>query len=172
MLFKHIPQFTHIPNQSFDLDWTDLVFWFDLQRKRGSLDLDPDFQRGHVWTEEQQQKYIEFVLRGGKSNNDLLFNNAHYYKGMQPYCTVLVDGKQRLEAVRKFLYDGLIIFGKYKFADFTDSLPTQCRFRVYVNVLQTRAEILTWYLEMNGGGTVHSAEELGRVAQLLAECER
>lgn len=29
------------------------------------LQLNPDFQRGHVWNENQERSYIEFILRGG-----------------------------------------------------------------------------------------------------------
>lgn len=35
------------------------------------LILNPDFQRGHVWTELQQQKYVEYLLRGGKFGRDI-----------------------------------------------------------------------------------------------------
>ena len=41
-----------------------------------------------------------------------------------------------------------------------------------VNNLQTREELLTWYLEMNTGGTPHSDEEIERVKGLLAECKK
>jgi len=36
-----------------------------------------------------------------------------------------------------------------------------------VNRLQTRKDLLTWYLEMNEGHIAHSQEELDRVKQLL-----
>jgi hypothetical protein len=29
------------------------------------LQLNPDFQRVHVWNENQERSYIEFILRGG-----------------------------------------------------------------------------------------------------------
>ena len=45
--------------------------------KEEGLDLCPDFQRGHVWTVEQQIAFVEYVLRGGKTS-ELLFNT----KGM------------------------------------------------------------------------------------------
>lgn len=38
------------------------------------LQLNPEFQRRHVWTQEQQKKYIEFILRGGKTGRDFYFN--------------------------------------------------------------------------------------------------
>ena len=40
--------------------------------------------------------------------------------------------------------------------------------RIVVNDLQTREEVLQWYLELNSAGTPHSKEELDRVKALLA----
>ena len=39
------------------------------------LQLNPEFQRGHVWTEEQQIAWVEYYLRGGKSGNTIYLNN-------------------------------------------------------------------------------------------------
>ena len=41
--------------------------------------------------------------------------------------------------------------------------------RININDLQTREEVLTWYLDFNSCGTVHSEEEIARVRKLLAE---
>ncbi len=38
-----------------------------------------------------------------------------------------------------------------------------------VNDLQTRAEVLQWYLDLNEGGVVHTSEELNRVRAMLAK---
>ena len=43
------------------------------------LDLNPDFQRGHVWTEEQQTAYMEFLLKGGKTSRVIYFNCPYYF---------------------------------------------------------------------------------------------
>lgn len=40
-----------------------------------------------------------------------------------------------------------------------------------VNDLQTRTEVLRWYIEMNSGGVVHSDEEIERVKELLRQEE-
>lgn len=39
------------------------------------LILNPDFQRGHVWTEDQQIAYVEFKLKKGKDPSPILFNH-------------------------------------------------------------------------------------------------
>lgn len=41
-----------------------------------------------------------------------------------------------------------------------------------VNCLQTRKDMLQWYIDMNSGGTVHSEEEINRVKKLLTACDK
>ena len=40
----------------------------DRYKKEYNLNLDPDFQRAHVWDLDKRIKYVEFLLKGGKSN--------------------------------------------------------------------------------------------------------
>lgn len=57
-----------------------------------NLDLDPIFQRGHVWSRKQQTAFIEYLLAGGTSGRDLYFNHPGWmtsFKGNY----VIVDGK-------------------------------------------------------------------------------
>jgi hypothetical protein len=86
---------------------------------------------------------------------------------------VLVDGKQRLTAVRRFIADELLVFGGQRLSEFADnaqflrSLGSGLKF--HVNHLPTRAAVLTWYLELNTGGTPHAEDEIARVRALLAQ---
>lgn len=64
MSFQDIPMF---PRAIYEID----VMFRDLPRHVAEcvgqgLDLDPDFQRGHVWTRDQQVAYVEYMLRGGE----------------------------------------------------------------------------------------------------------
>ena len=172
--FQDIPQFTRDGNYRVNLPWEYLEDWLQRQMKGGEdvlpgegLNLDPDFQRAHVWAEAQQAAYVEFRLRGGKSGRDILFNHPGWmgsFKGE----FVIVDGKQRLEAVRKFMRDELIVFGS-KYSEFTDKLRVaSVDFIVVVNDLKTRAEVLQWYIEFNAGGTPHTDAEIAKVVKLLA----
>ena len=87
---------------------------------------------------------------------------------------LLLDGKQRLQAARLFIANKLPVFGGLYRKDFTwqgknlNSMPPLLSFTFYVNDLQTRAEILQFYLDLNAGGVVHSDAEIDRVRQLLA----
>lgn len=169
--FQDIPQFTQSGSYAVDVGWNYLEKHLeDWTRRDGTapVDLDPDFQRAHVWTREQQVAYVEYCLRGGRSGRDLYFNCVGWmrdYRG--PF--VLVDGKQRLTAVRSFLADEFEAFGS-KHSEYTDSMRVHIMtFRFHVNDLKTRAQVLNWYLEMNAGGTPHTDEEIGRVSALLAK---
>lgn len=64
----------------------------------------------------------------------------------------------------------LPIFGGSLFSDFTDKLRiTTGDFLFCVNDLETRAEVLQWYLDLNTGGVVHTSEEIEKVKALLAK---
>ena len=135
-----------------------------------NLIMNPDFQRGHVWTEDQQIAYVEWIVRGGFSGKDIFFNKPdwmNFLSNSNPPM-VLVDGLQRLTASLKFMRNELGIFGGYKIEDFEDRPPiTEASLKFHVNNLQTRAEVLQWYLDFNSGGTVHTKEELDKVRDLL-----
>lgn len=132
------------------------------------LDLEPDFQRAHVWTEPQQIAFVEFLVRGGRTGRDLYFNSPGWPAPCAPGQYVIVDGKQRLRAMRRFVCSEIPAFGYYlhQFEDY-DRLRFHLGFKWHVNSLETRAEVLQWYLEFNSAGTPHTQEELDRVRGLL-----
>jgi hypothetical protein len=165
MRFQDIPQFPHC-GYRIDVAWTMLERHIEEEEENG-LDLNPDFQRAHVWTADQQSKYVEYILRGGTSGKELYFNCKDWHRaGRELY--VIVDGKQRLQAVREFMRGNVTAFGhrRHAFTDNPDSLTA--RFSWNIAALNTRAEVLEWYVSFNEGGTVHTKEELDRVRELLA----
>jgi uncharacterized protein DUF262 len=174
MRFEDIPQFTRSATYAVDIPWFTLERHFMTQVREEHLDPNPDFQRGYVWTPEQKTRYIEFALRGGKTGRDIYTNHPSWNRihGRSSDAYVLVDGKQRLEAVFGFLHNRVPVFGGHYFQEFTDALHlTGPSFRWHVNDLKTRAEVLQWYIDLNSGGTVHGDEEINRVRALL-EAER
>ena len=62
---KTILKFTSWGTYSVDIGWDFLQKQIDNYVKESNLQLEPDFQRGHVWSIEQQVKYVEFCLKGG-----------------------------------------------------------------------------------------------------------
>lgn len=168
MKFSDIPQLTKAGSYQVNMPLRYLIDWLDENAKHG-LDLEPDFQRAHVWTDAQRSAYIEFLLRGGRSGRVLYFNCPDWMHGdtEDGYSDfVCVDGLQRITAIRKFLANELPAFGTL-FRDFEGKLPLDVDVLVNVNTLKTKREVLVWYLEMNAGGTPHSGAELEKVRSLL-----
>lgn len=167
--FQDIPQFTRDGNWECDYPLDRLhAFIVESQEKFG-LNLDPDFQRAHVWIEEQQIAWLEFFLRGGKTGRVIYLNQADWPSSHGEF--VCVDGKQRIEAVRRFVANEIPAFGTL-YKEFTDKLRVCQTMRVNVNSLTTRAEVIQWYIEMNAGGTPHTAAEIERVRKLLIEARK
>jgi hypothetical protein len=165
-LNRDIPQF---PKAHWEVD----IFWDRLEVELGyaleiGLDLNPDFQRGHVWTESQQREYVEYVLQGGEAGKSILFNCPRWPSRSENY--VILDGLQRLTAVRRFLADDLAVFG-HRRRDWTGPLRYYAAFRWRILSLPDRPSVLRYYLAMNGGGTPHSPAELDKVKKLLAAAE-
>lgn len=133
------------------------------------LDLDPPFQRAHVWTKEQSIAYIEYLLRGGVSARDFYFNCAGWNSSNTSDVIVIVDGKQRLNALLEFLNNEMPVFGVF-YRDYEDELRMSTdHVTFHINDLETTREVLIWYLEMNTGGVVHTKKELDKVRRMLEE---
>lgn len=166
MKFADIPKFTKTSPYTVNQPLESIQRWVDDMKSDYDLQLNPDFQRGHVWTIQQQIAYVEYLLRGGTSGRNLYFNSPHWmgsFKGEM----VCVDGLQRLTACLAFINNQIPIFGNYH-KEFEDRLRlADITLIVNINDLKTKKEILTWYLEMNSGGTPHTDSELYRVRKLL-----
>lgn len=165
--FKDIPKFMHNGDYRVSQSWKYLE---NFLAENPEADLDPDFQRGHVWTPKKQVEYVEFILRGGKSSKDIYFNHPGWMTGYQGQM-VLVDGKQRMEAVRAFMRNEIKAFSSF-YSEFTDNLGFNTEFIVNINSLQTKEEVLQWYLDLNSGGVVHTDDELDKVRKMLKKEQR
>lgn len=75
--FGDIPQFTRDSNYKVNMDIRRIPDWIKENEGYG-LQLNPRFQRGHVWTEQQQIAWLEFFLRGGKSGIEIYFNDSFF----------------------------------------------------------------------------------------------
>lgn len=170
MKFGDIPQF---PKAHYEIDvgWgymeEQLKSLSEVCEDYGGLDLDPDFQRTHVWTKRQKIAYVEYQLRGGEVGKHIIFNSPYWMqmRGKRSV-TVLVDGKQRLEAVRGFVRNDFKVFGAYH-SEFEDRIPMLQTLKFRICSLHTREQVLQLYLNINAGGTPHTKEELDRVRAML-----
>lgn len=167
--FRDIPAFTRSGSYQIDCGLSFLVEWIQREIDEMGLQLMPDFQRGHVWTEEQQIAFLEYFLRGGRSGTILYFNcpswNCQVEDGAyNDY--VCVDGLQRIRAIQRFIGNEIKVFGSY-YSEYEDRLGERYTMKVNVNDLKSKAEVLQWYIDMNAGGTPHTDEEIERVRGLL-----
>lgn len=171
MKFQDIPQFTSDGNYQVNYPIHRFIKYVDEEVEMMGLQLNPDFQRGHVWTEEQQISWLEYFMRGGKSGTTIYFNNPGWNKysinddGYRDY--VCVDGLQRITAMKRFINNEIPVFGCFC-NDFEDDFRfIKNMITLNVNNLKSKEEVLQWYLDMNSGGTPHSKEEIDRVRGLL-----
>ena len=168
MRWDEIPQLTSCRNSG--ADWPLFRYFCDYidSEVAEGLTLNPDFQRGHVWTEEQQTAYIEYLLMGGTSGRTIYLNakniEAPSFEAQDYVC---VDGLQRITAIQRFYHDEIPAYG-HRYSEFEGTLNSaKFTMRIVTNDLQSREEVLQWYLELNSTGTPHSKEELDRVKDLL-----
>lgn len=165
--FAAIPQFAHC-DYTITVPWTYIERFLKTAQEHTlcPLNLNPDFQREHVWTATQQTKYLEYQLRGGISGRHIYANCKGWHRTYQgPY--ELVDGKQRIQAILQFLRGQLPVFGSY-YSEFTDRPSTSSHYIIWnVAALETRAEVLQWYIDLNTRGTPHLRDEIMRVQKLL-----
>ena len=171
MKFTEIQPYTPDADYQIDVPLPHLKRQLADYQSSYGLDLDVDFQRAHVWTSAQRTAFVEHLLRGGQGSNLIRFNRPNWprQQDRQAAPMLLVDGKQRLTAVLKFLQDELPAFG-HTLSQYNDPLPLITgRLKFMVNNLPSRSAVLQWYLEINAGGTPHTPEELEKVRRLLQE---
>lgn len=176
--FGDIPQFMRDANYQVNMDIRRIPIWIEENEKENGLQLNPNFQRGHVWTEEQQIAWLEFFLKGGKSGNHIYFNDPFWmdwnyeaapsgtYKDF-----VCVDGLQRITSIQRFINNEIKVFGSF-YKEYEDPRSLNTKGLIFhVNNLKTKKEVLQWYIDMNTGGTLHTAEEIKRVKKLIDDLE-
>lgn len=177
MEWSDIPRFSAWGKYTTDVDWNDFEHQIQRYISEYNLNLNPDFQRGHVWSEDKRIAYVEYVLKGGKHSRHIIFNHPGWFTNFKGEMT-LVDGKQRLESTRRFLNNELSVFNGVYRKDFTrngkpcNRISSEFSFKFYINDLATRKELLQFYLDLNTGGVVHTDEEISRVKQLLLKEQR
>ncbi len=166
-----IPEYINC-NYRCDIPFKSLGDWVESHRKdfKGNFQLDPPFQRPHVWTDDKRIKFVEYFLRNGQSSRDIYWNCAGWREGSIEKPLQLVDGKQRLDACLKFLNNEIPAFGSL-LRDYTNTgrMNIDLTLKFHVNNLQTNAEVLQWYLDLNEGGVVHTKAELDKVKAMLAK---
>ena len=167
MKFQDIPQYTQDGHYRVDVPIRFLPKTIESYQEEYGLEMNPDFQRGHVWDESKQVAFVEHVLKGGQGSNEIRFNHPGWMSHFQDHM-VLVDGLQRLTSILRFLNNEITAFGTY-YQDFEDKLNSMVTMSFRVNDLRTRADVLRWYIQINAGGVPHTEEEISKVQDLLSQ---
>lgn len=144
--------------------------WIREHQESMGLELNPDFQRGHIWNKEQQIKFIEFILAGGQTGLNLYFNHPGWMNDFKGEF-VCVDGLQRITTIQKFIDNQIKAFGLY-YNEFEGILPSTFSVKININDLKEKSDVLKWYLEINFSGTVHTEDEYTRVSEMINELEK
>ncbi len=167
--FKDIPQFEKT-RYCIDVPLDGLLKHLQRYQESYKLELNPDFQRGHVWSKQQQVAYIEYLLQCPEKDKStrVTFNYPGWQTRREQDDSVMVciDGLQRLTAIKAFLNNELEAFGSY-FNEFEGKLGWDRCIQIAVTGYENREEILKYYLVVNNTGVAHSKEELDRVEKLL-----
>ena len=158
------------------------VFWNRIERTLSDyrddygLNLTPAFQRGHVWSHEQQTHYIENTIRGlvSDSQRTIIFTSAEWdgkgIIGDLDRTVMCVDGLQRLTAVREFMNGEIHPFG-LSLSDLTDTKydPSRTLYSLHFQMFSFKhtRDLLQYYIGINSGGTPHTVEEIQRVKSML-----
>lgn len=134
------------------------------------LIMNPDWQRGHVWTRDQQIAYVEYFLKGGMSGRDIYFNCSSW-DGKYDTPIYVLDGLQRLTALLAFIHNDIPAFGCL-YEDYEDKLRTLSEGCLTFNImkLSSKKELLNFYIDANSGGTPHDPKEIKRVEKMMKEC--
>lgn len=133
------------------------------------IDLQPDFQRGEVWSAQKKKKLIDSILRGWRIPPIHVIENKHNF------IDEVLDGQQRLATIRDFLNDLIKIDGNLQPIDqriealdgllFSQlELDEQRRFKKYsITIIRlteyTPAEPAELFYRLNQPASLTSAEQ-------------
>ena len=133
----------------------------------------PEYQRELVWTLEQKQNLIKSLLYGNPIG-DLLFKKEFETDEQGRKNTLridwsIIDGQQRVNAIREFFLNKFTIDDKYfkdlKYWDARKFLDTGIKVISIQDI--TLEEEINIYLNRNCGGTMHTQEDLDKARSFL-----
>ena len=168
MRFLDIPQYPRAHYQvNVSLDFlTEHIKHYE---ESYGFTMDPEYQRGHVWTMEQRERYVEHILMGGETGREIFINVRNWNgRGGTEGVAEVLDGKQRLTSLLMFMRDEVRAFGRL--ASEYEGKPRRADI-IWRVVDFNEIEVLRLYVMLNAGGTVHTQEEIDRVRALIAAKE-
>jgi hypothetical protein len=168
-----------LPDTGVDIGWRSLALYVregrDHSGEPNPMNLNPDYQRGPVWDEQRQRRFIGHCLEGGRQQPMYVQRDETYADLTEE----VIDGQQRLRAIAAFIYGeipGEVYHeGQWQelwYRDFNevDRTSTRLSSRIVYGDWPLE-ERLRFYLRLNSGGVAHTEEELDRVRALLVAHE-
>ena len=169
-------RFTEEEDIRIDYFQTELPMLLNRMFDDYGIDLDPEYQRGNVWTLSQKQALIDSMFKNVDIGKFAIIKRRwgkNPNEPETPFLSEMLDGKQRLTAIYEF------IIGKFKFKGlyFHELNPwDQNHIRRYkINLGETtpltKEQKLRHFLKLNTSGTPVSEEHLDKVRKMwLEEC--
>lgn len=141
------------------------------------LDMDSDYQRGHVWTQEQREKYIGYFIESGAIRDIPQMPVVIYYPPdvMEAAQAQVVDGKQRLTSIKMWIEGDIaarLSSGREVwFKDLNEIERASLPHLAALEIEDDPEGFFDFYLRLNAGGTVHTEDEISRVGEVLDELD-
>ena len=133
-----------------------------------NLNLNPDYQRDHVWTLEQSGAFVYHIFSGGTTPR-LYITTPDNYDSHE-----ILDGKQRFTALFGFVEGTIPLIlpsGEHIYRDDIDPQILKVQFRritlPFGIIKQSRKQAMELYVRLNSAGSVHTKEEIDKVKELL-----
>ncbi len=139
---------------------------FYLQYRDVGLDLNPDYQRGNVWTQEQKVDLIDSIFRNIDIGKFTIIKRE--YRENFDFLYEVLDGKQRIIAVSEF-FEGRFTYMGRRYQDLHPH--DQHHFKNYaisyaeINPLNDEQKY-RYFLKLNTTGVAHDEEHLGKVRKM------
>lgn len=100
-------------------------------KKREMLKVNPEYQRGAVWTKDQKKRLIDSVLRGYPIPLMYLHRKTHVVGSLRSDVLEVIDGQQRINAIYEFsegsfpLFDPVADEEQARFPNFIKNQPCE-----------------------------------------------
>lgn len=140
------------------------------------VDINPDYQRGNVWTQEQEEKLIDSIFNQ-INIGAFIFAQKNWSKGFDVVDDMyeIVDGKQRITAILHFVqgkikYKGLFYYEMHpfnrRFFESTQILMGELNFR---NKSYDKKEVLENFIRLNESGSSMDKEIIEKAKRMKEE---
>jgi len=168
-----IPVFTEEDNIRLNYYQTGMTHFWSVLYYFG-VNMNPDYQRDLVWELKDKVKLIDSIFHNvdiGKFVFRSLEYKESYEKNEKGYTYEIIDGKQRLTAIKEFYEDRF----KYKGRTFSElNLRDKAHFDTYsISCAEVKGatdqQIYKLFVRLNTGGKAVSEEQINKVKNLIKE---